>query len=77
MGKTTFAVKLRKDVPARTRRFCDEHGVRHSFSVEDAMEEKLRGENMKEDIRDLRRLNPEEKGAVSLDQCLKSPDAYQ
>lgn len=50
MGKTAFAIKINEEVVEDFKRFCDSHGIKYSFFVEDAIRIKLEEEELKEDI---------------------------
>ena len=50
MGKTAFAIKINEEVVGDFKRFCDSHGIKYSFFVEDAIRIKLEEEELKEDI---------------------------
>ena len=71
MGKTTFAIKINKDVIGHFKKFCNEHGVKYSFFIEEAIKEKLKEEELKEDILDLKTLHKEEKLAIPLEEYLR------
>ncbi len=71
MEKTTFALKISKDVIADLKTFCRERGVKYSFFIEKAIKEKLEEEELKEDILDLKTLQKEEKLAVPFEEYLR------
>jgi len=71
MEKTTLAVKINKDVIETFKKFCNEHGVKYSFFIEEAIKEKLEEEELREDILDLKTLNKEEKMAIPLEEYLR------
>ena len=70
MGKATFAIKINEDVVKSFKKFCDAHGIKYSFFVEDAIRRKLEEEELKEDLLDLKTLRAEEKNAVSFEEYL-------
>ena len=74
MKKSTIAVKISKDVLQNFKAFCDAHGIKYSFFVEEAIKEKLREEELKEDLLDLKNLKKEEKDAISFEDYLKKRD---
>ena len=74
MSKVTFAIKIEDSVAKTFRSFCNEHGIKYSFFIEDAIKRKLAEEEMKEDILDLKTLRGQEKGAISLNKYLKERD---
>lgn len=71
MEKTTFALKISKDVIEELKTFCKEHGVKYSFFIEKAIKEKLEEEKLREDILDLKTLQKEEKLAVPFEEYLR------
>jgi hypothetical protein len=74
MSKSTFAIKIDDVVVKSFKSFCNAHGIKYSFFIEDAIKRKLAEEELKEDILDLKTLRREEKDSVSLDQYLKERD---
>lgn len=74
MEKTTFAVKIGKDVIDNFKTFCKEHGIKFSFFIEEAIKEKLKEEELKEDILDLKTLRVEEKLAIPFNEYLRGHD---
>lgn len=71
MEKTTFAVKISKDVIGNFKTFCKEHGIKYSFFIEEAIKEKLEEEELKEDLMDLKTLRKEEKLAIPFEEYLR------
>ena len=71
MEKTTFAIKISEDVITDFKAFCKEHGIKYSFFIEEAIREKLKEEELKEDILDLKTLHKEEKLAVPFEEYLR------
>ena len=71
MGKTAFAIKINEEVVEDFRRFCDSHGIKYSFFVEDAIRIKLEEEELKEDLLDLKTLREEEKNAIPFEEYLR------
>lgn len=67
MIKTTLAVKIGKEVAQKVRSFCSQHGVKQSFFVEKALQEKLEQEELKEDLLDFKLLRPQEQMAISFE----------
>jgi len=49
MNKVTFAVRIDDDTLNRVKDYCREHGVKYSFFVEKALEEKIEEEELKEE----------------------------
>ena len=71
MSKSTFAIKINEDIIQSFKSFCDKRGIKYSFFVEDAIREKLKEEELKEDLLDLKSLKNEEKDAVSFEDYLR------
>ena len=71
MGKTAFAIKINEEVVENFKRFCDSHGIKYSFFVEDAIRIKLEEEEFKEDLLDLKTLREEEKNAIPFEEYLR------
>lgn len=71
MEKDTISIKIDGSIIKRFRTFCKERGVKYGFFVEEAIREKLREEEIKEDILDLKSLKAEEKSAVPFEDYLK------
>ena len=71
MGKTAFAIKINEEVVEDFKRFCDSHGIKYSFFVEDAIRIKLEEEERKEDLLDLKTLRGEEKKAIPFEEYLR------
>ena len=67
MEKTTLAFKIKKEIADRTKKFCDGRGIKYSFFIEKALEEKL----LEEDILDFKRLRKNEESAISLEEYLQ------
>ena len=75
MGKTTFAIKISEEVVKNFKTFCQEHGIKYSFFVEEAIKGKLEEEELKEDLLDLKTLGKEEKLAIPFEKYLRSRGA--
>ena len=75
LGKATFAIKISEKIIEDFKRFCNSHGIKYSFFVEDAIRKKLEEEELKEDILDLKILRKEEKGAISFEEYLRERGA--
>jgi len=71
MSKVPFTVKISGKVIGDFKRFCDSHGIKYSFFVEDAIRKKLEEEELKEDILDLKTLREEEKNAIPFEEYLR------
>ena len=71
MEKTTLAFKIKKEIADKTKKFCDGRGIKYSFFIEKALEEKLLEEELKEDILDFKRLRKDEESAIPLEEYLK------
>jgi hypothetical protein len=74
MSKITFAIKIEDSVAKTFKFFCNEHGIKYSFFIEDAIKRKLAEEELKEDILDLKTMRGQEKGSISLNQYLEERD---
>jgi len=48
MSKVTFTVKLDENILIKLKKFCAEHGIKDSFFVERAIQEKLAKEELKD-----------------------------
>lgn len=70
MSKTTLAVKVNYKIVDRVKKFCKERGIKYSFFVEKALEERLDREELKEDLLDLKTLREQEKLAIPLEEYL-------
>ena len=71
MGKATFAIKIDDKVIKDFKEFCKEHGIKYSFFIEEAIREKLKEEELKEDLLDLKTLRQEEKLAIPFEEYLR------
>lgn len=71
MNKSTFAIKIDENVIQNFKAFCDNHGIKYSFFVEEAIREKLKEEELKEDLLDLKSLRSEEKDAIPFEDYLR------
>ncbi|MBN2543982.1 hypothetical protein JXI42_14075 [bacterium] len=71
MSKITFAVRIDDDTLNRVKNYCREHGVKYSFFVEKALEDKLEEEELRDDIMDFKTLRNEEEQAISMEDYLK------
>jgi len=71
MEKSTFAIKISGSILQKFKAFCTAHGIKYSFFVEEAIKEKLKEEEMKEDLLDLKKYRKEEKHAIPFEQYLK------
>jgi len=74
MGKATFAIKINEKVIEDFKKYCDSHGIKYSFFVEDAIKIKLREEELKDDLLDLKILREEEKNAIPFEAYLRERD---
>jgi len=72
MSKTTFAIKIDEKVIQNFKTFCDNHGIKYSFFVEEAIRRKLKEEEIKEDLLDLKSLCNEENEAVPFEEYLRA-----
>ena len=64
--KATYALKIDPKLRDRVREFCESRGIKQGFFVEQALREYLEHEELLEDIKDLKRLKPEEALAMDL-----------
>ena len=64
--KAAFAMKIDAKLRDRVRGFCESRGIKQGFLVERALHEYLEHEEILEDLRDLKRLKPEEALALDL-----------
>jgi len=71
MPKTTLAVKADYKTANKVKNFCRERGIKYGFFVEKALEERLKREELKEDLLDLKTLRYLEKEAIPLEDYLK------
>lgn len=71
MAKITFAVKVDSRIAEKAKKFCAQRGLKQSFFVERALEEKLEQEELKEDLLDFKTLHSQEKLAVNLKDYLQ------
>ncbi len=71
MVKALFAIKISEDVIKNFKTFCKDRGIKYGFFVEEALKEKLREEELKEDLLDLKTLRAEEKLSVSFEEYLQ------
>ncbi|MBL7132195.1 MAG: hypothetical protein ISS45_12485 [Candidatus Omnitrophica bacterium] len=71
MNKATFAIKINERVISNFKTFCDSHGIKYSFFVEEAIRRKLEEEELKEDLLDLKTLREEEKEAIPFEEYLR------
>jgi metal-responsive CopG/Arc/MetJ family transcriptional regulator len=71
MDKTTIAIKISEEVLEDFKTFCKEHGIKYSFFIEEAIKEKLKEEELKEDLLDLKTLRKEEKLAIPFEEYLR------
>jgi len=71
MSKTTLAVKVDFKIANKVKSFCRERGIKYGFFVEKALEERLKREELKEDLLDLKTLRYLEKEAIPLEDYLK------
>jgi len=74
MSKATFAIKIDSGVVKKFKTFCDAHGIKYSFFIEDAIKHKLADEELKEDILDFKTLRVTEQDSIPLEQYLKERD---
>jgi len=71
MQKTTLAVKVNHNILSRIKKFCKKRGIKYSFFIEKALEERLEREDLKEDLSDLKTLRPQEKEAVPFEEYIE------
>ena len=71
MEKTTFAIKISEKVIKSFKAFCKEHGIKYSFFVEEAIKEKLKEEELKDDLLDLKAHRQDERMAVPFEEYLR------
>ena len=71
MDKATFAIKISETILDKFKAFCNSHGIKYSFFVEEAIKRKLEEEEMKEDLLDLKMFRKDEKHAVPFKQYLR------
>lgn len=64
--KATYALKIDPTLRDRVRAFCESRGLKQGFFVEQAIREHLEHEELLEDVKDLKRLKPEEALATDL-----------
>ena len=64
--KATYTLKIDPKLRDRVRAFCESRGMKQSFFVEEALREHIEHEELLEDVRDLKRLKPEEALAIDL-----------
>ena len=69
--KASLAFKIDVRLADRVKSFCRKRGVKYGFFIEKALEERLQREELKEDLLDLKVLQPSEKEALSLDDYFK------
>jgi len=74
MERITFAIKINENILGRLKRFCIARGIKYSFFVEKAIEEKLAEEDLKEDILDFKKLKTEEPQATPFEDYLRRRD---
>lgn len=72
MTKALFAIKINEQVIKNFKAFCEDHGIKYSFFVEEAIKEKLEEEELKEDLLDFKTLRSEEQSAVSFEEYLRA-----
>ena len=72
MAKTLFAIKINEQVIKDFKAFCENHGIKYSFFVEEAIKEKLEEEELREDLLDFKTLRSEEQSAVSFEEYLRA-----
>lgn len=72
MQKSTFAIKLSPSILKSVKEFCKRHGIKYSFFVEKALEEKIEREEFKEDLLDLKQFRTKEKDAVPFEEYLRN-----
>ncbi len=71
MVKALFAIKISEDVSKNLKTFCKDRGIKYGFFVEEALKEKLKEEELKEDLLDLKTLRTEEKLSVPFEEYLQ------
>jgi len=71
MSKSTFSIKINEPILEKFKAFCNTHGIKYSFFVEEAIKEKLEEEEMREDLLDFKALRSEEKQSISFEKYLR------
>ncbi len=71
MQRKTLTVKVSSNILSLVKKFCKKRGIKYSFFVEKALEERLEREEFKEDLLDLKTLREQEKEAVPLEEYLE------
>ncbi len=71
MQRKTLAVKASSNILSRVKKFCKKRGIKYSFFVEKALEERLEREELKKGLLDLKTLRGQEKEAVPLEEYLE------
>ncbi len=64
--KALYALKIDPKLRDRVRAFCEARGLKQGFLVEQAIREYLEREEVLDDMKDLKRLRPEEALATDL-----------
>ena len=64
--KTTYAMKIEAKLRDQVRTFCETHGLKQGFFVEQALRTHLEREEWLDDLKDFKRLKAEEPLAVEL-----------
>lgn len=75
MEKVPFAIKISTEVRKRLKAFCEERGVKQSYFVEKAVEEKLEREEALEDALEFKRWKHEEPLAIPFEEYVKQRKA--
>lgn len=58
--RAAYALKIDSKLRDQVRTYCESHGIKQGFFVEQALREHLDREEFLEDIKDLKRLRSEE-----------------
>lgn len=58
--RAAYALKIDSKLRDQVRTYCESHGIKQGFFAEQALREHLEREELLEDMKDLKRLRPEE-----------------
>jgi len=70
------AVKVSFNILGRIKKFCRERSIKYCILVEEALEERVEREELKEDLVDLKTLRGQEKEAIPLEEYLKGRNMF-
>jgi hypothetical protein len=71
MQRKTLAVKVSSNILSRVKKFLNKRGIKYGYFVENALEERLEREELKEDLLDLKTLPGQEKETIPLEEYLE------